>query len=92
MVWCRPGGKMVHEKRMVCMGIILLLIIFALHVPLVNYTTRLAYIYWHNIPNYRLLTYLVVPIIVIFICIGTGALLRTLFPKAYRLATGGRGF
>ena len=67
-------------------------IIFALHVPLVNYSTRLAYIYWHNISNYRLLTYIVVPIIILFFCIGTGALLRSLFPKAYRLATGGRGF
>ena len=67
-------------------------IIFAFHVPLVNYSTRLAYIYWHNISNYRLLTYIVVPIIILFFCIGTGALLRTTFPKAYRLATGGRGF
>ncbi len=67
-------------------------IIFALHVPLINYTTRLAFIYWHNIANYRLLTYITVPIVILFFCIGTGALLRSLFPKAYRLATGGRGF
>lgn len=67
-------------------------IIFAFHVPLTHYATRLAFIYWHNIPNYRLLTYIIVPVVVLFLCIGTGAFLRGLFPKAYRLATGGRGF
>lgn len=67
-------------------------IIFALHVPLIHYTTRLAFIYWHNLHYYRLLTYLVVPVVIYFFCIGTGALLRSAFPKAYRVATGGRGF
>jgi len=67
-------------------------IIYALHVPLIQYTMRLAFIYWHNIPNYRLLTYIVVPAAILFFCIAMGALFRNLFPKAYRLATGGRGF
>lgn len=67
-------------------------IIYAFHVPLVHYATRLAFILWRNVPNYRLLTYLVVPIIVFISCICVGALLRSLFPKAYRIATGGRGF
>jgi fucose 4-O-acetylase-like acetyltransferase len=67
-------------------------IIYAFHVPLVHYATRLAFIFWYNIPNYRLLTYLIIPVIIFFLCICLGALLRNLFPKAYRLATGGRGF
>jgi peptidoglycan/LPS O-acetylase OafA/YrhL len=67
-------------------------IIYALHVPLIHYATRLAFIYLHNIPNYRLLTYIVIPIVTLLFCIGTGALLRKVVPKAYRLATGGRGF
>lgn len=67
-------------------------VIFAFHVPLVHYTTRLAFILWNNIPNYRLLTYFVVPIFIFFLCLLFGALLRSLFPKAYRVATGGRGF
>jgi fucose 4-O-acetylase-like acetyltransferase len=67
-------------------------VIFALHVPLIHYTTRLAFAYWRLFPNYRLLTYLVVPVIVFFACIATGALLRNTFPKVYKLATGGRGF
>ena len=67
-------------------------VIFALHVPLIHYTTRLAFIYFHNVPNYRLLTYLIVPVVILFFCIGFGALLRRTFPKLYRIATGGRGF
>jgi peptidoglycan/LPS O-acetylase OafA/YrhL len=67
-------------------------IIYALHVPLINYATRLAFIYWHNVPNYRLITYIVIPTAIFFICIGVGALLRAAFPKVYRIATGGRGF
>ena len=67
-------------------------VIYALHVPLVEYATQLAFIYWHNLPNYRLLTYLVVPIAILFFCIGFGALLKNLLPRVYRLATGGRGF
>lgn len=67
-------------------------IIFALHVPLVHYATRLAFIFWNNVPNYRLITYLSIPFVVICICILVGAALRRLFPKVYRLATGGRGF
>lgn len=67
-------------------------IIFALHVPIINYATRLAFIYWYNIPNYRLLTYIVVPVVVLLFCIATGALLRAALPKTYRIITGGRGF
>lgn len=66
--------------------------IFALHVPLIHYTTQLAFIYWHNLPDYRLLTYLVVPVVIFFFCVAAGALLRKTFPKVYRVATGGRGF
>ncbi|MCW3081454.1 acyltransferase [Segetibacter sp.] len=66
-------------------------IIFAFHVPLVHYTTRLAFIYWNHLPNYRLLTYLIVPVFIFFFCVVTGVIFRKVFPKAYRFATGGRG-
>ncbi len=67
-------------------------IIFALHVPLIQYTTRLAFIYWHSFQYYRLLTYAVVPVGIFFFCIAAGAVLRNMFPRVYRVATGGRGF
>ena len=67
-------------------------IIFALHVPLINYVTRLAFIYWHDFPYYRLLTYLTVPFFILFFCISVAALLRSIAPNVYRIVTGGRGF
>lgn len=67
-------------------------IIYALHVPLIHYTTRLAFIYWNHIPNYRLLTYIVVPVVIFFFCVAIGALFRKIAPKIYHVTTGGRGF
>jgi fucose 4-O-acetylase-like acetyltransferase len=67
-------------------------VIYALHVPLINYTTQLMFILWHNIPNYRLITYITVPIVILSFCIAFGALLRSAWPKGYKIATGGRGF
>jgi fucose 4-O-acetylase-like acetyltransferase len=67
-------------------------VIYALHVPLIHYLTAWAFIFWKHLPNYRLLTYLVSPVIIFFTCIAIGALLRNAFPKVYRIATGGRGF
>ncbi|MDB5247844.1 MAG: acyltransferase [Segetibacter sp.] len=67
-------------------------IIFALHVPLIHYTTRLAFIYFRDIPNYRLLIYMTLPVLILSTCIAAGVLLRKLFPRFYKLATGGRGF
>lgn len=66
--------------------------IFGLHSPLLSYLTRLAYIYWDNFPYYRLLTYIVVPVFTVLFCIAVGALVRKIAPRAYRIATGGRGF
>jgi len=67
-------------------------IIYGLHVPLVFYITRLFYMYFSHLSNYRLLTYLLAPLLTLLICIGVGALLRKLIPGVYKLATGGRGF
>jgi len=66
-------------------------IIFGLHVPLLNYVMRIAYMYGHNIPNYRLVSFILIPTLVLFFCIGVGALLRKTLPKFYSIATGGRG-
>jgi hypothetical protein len=42
-------------------------------------------------PGYQLLGFLLLPVIIIAVCILTGASLRALVPKAYSLMTGGRG-
>ena len=67
-------------------------IIFALHAPLLHYATNLAFIFFHQVPAYHLLTYFLVPVVIFFLCIGIGAFLRHLFPQVYKIATGKRGF
>ena len=67
-------------------------IIYALHVPLLPYLTRIFYIYLQGFTYYRLFTFLVVPLIILLICIAVGAIWRKVWPSGYRVATGGRGF
>lgn len=66
-------------------------IIYALHVPLVNYCTQLVYMYGKDIPYLRLITFITLPILISLICVFIGTLLRKLLPKVYAVATGGRG-
>lgn len=66
--------------------------IFGLHAPLVVYLTRLSYLQFNQVPNYRLLTYLLVPAAVLVFCVLTGAVVRKIFPAFYKWSTGGRGF
>jgi fucose 4-O-acetylase-like acetyltransferase len=66
-------------------------IIYALHVPLVNYAMQIPFIYGKDIPNYRFLSYIIIPTLIIVLCIGIGYLLRKLAPPVYYVLTGGRG-
>lgn len=66
-------------------------VVFGLHVPILNYVMSLAYMFGHNLPYFRLISYILVPIFILFFCLGVGALLKRLVPKFYRIATGGRG-
>lgn len=65
--------------------------IFGLHEPLVIYLTRLSFLLFNAVPGYRLLTYCIVPTLVVALCIALGAVTRRLLPGFYRIATGGRG-
>lgn len=65
--------------------------VFGLHVPLLPYVTRIFYHYLSNVPNYRLITYIIAPCTVFFYCIAMGAIIRTYLPKVYNALTGGRG-
>jgi membrane-bound acyltransferase YfiQ involved in biofilm formation len=66
-------------------------IIYALHVPLVNYCTQLVYMYGKDIPDLRLITFIILPVLISVICVVFGTILRKLFPKVYAVVTGGRG-
>jgi fucose 4-O-acetylase-like acetyltransferase len=93
-IWFSGNGvvKWFMKKRWFVSTTSFSFIIFALHVPLIHYTTRLAFIYWRNLTNYRLVTYLVTPVFILLFCIAVGMLFRKIWPKGYRIATGGRGF
>jgi hypothetical protein len=67
-------------------------IIYGLHVPVIIYLTMYLFNILEGFQYYRLLTYLVAPVLVLAFCIVTGALLRSFLPKVYRIMTGGRGF
>lgn len=67
-------------------------IIYAMHVPLVNYCTDLIFAYTNHLTFYRMATFLVLPIAILIITILTGALWRRLSPRLYAFTTGGRGF
>jgi peptidoglycan/LPS O-acetylase OafA/YrhL len=66
-------------------------IIYAMHTPLIAYVIDPVLDLFHHFMFYRLATYLVLPLSVIALCVGTGALLRRITPGFYSLLTGGRG-
>jgi peptidoglycan/LPS O-acetylase OafA/YrhL len=65
--------------------------IYVLHVPFVNYATELVLRYGRGVPHLHLLTYLFLPLVVILVSVGLGALLRWATPGIYAMLTGGRG-
>lgn len=66
-------------------------IIFGLHAPLVAYAINAILPLVSEIDNYRLLIYVLLPMVLFIFCIATGALLRSLFPRLFKILTGGRG-
>jgi fucose 4-O-acetylase-like acetyltransferase len=66
--------------------------IYVIHAPLVAYATEVVFDYVHHIPNYRLLTFIGLPLVIIGFSIIVGSLMRKYLPGIYGLLTGGRGF
>jgi fucose 4-O-acetylase-like acetyltransferase len=66
-------------------------VIYGLHVPLLPYLTNFVYLYFSELPNIRIVSFIFVPLSVLMFCIGTGALIRYASPSFYRFITGGRG-
>lgn len=65
--------------------------IYALHVPMVNYMTEAALQLGAGIAHIELWTYLVVPLIVVAVTVTIGVALRSGARPVYSLLTGGRG-
>jgi membrane-bound acyltransferase YfiQ involved in biofilm formation len=67
-------------------------IIYALHAPLVAYAINAIFPLVQHVYEYRLFTYLFLPVGLLVFCAGAGMMLRGIFPKLYAVLTGGRGF
>jgi hypothetical protein len=66
-------------------------IIYALHVPLVNYAMIWVFPLVQGVPHYRLLVFALLPTVVTAFCVLAGASLRRVAPRVYSVLTGGRG-
>ncbi|MEI6683463.1 MAG: acyltransferase [Bacteroidota bacterium] len=65
--------------------------IYAVHAPLVAYATEAVFAVVSQVPCYRMITYILLPLTIVAFAVGTGALLRRLWPAMYGVLTGGRG-
>jgi fucose 4-O-acetylase-like acetyltransferase len=65
--------------------------IYAMHAPLVAFGTDAVFSFVKYFPHYRILTFILLPLTLITIIVFISALLRALFPKVYKVITGGRG-
>lgn len=66
--------------------------IYALHVPFITYAINGMFSLLHYCNNYRVITFILLPLIIIAFSILLGFLLRKYLPRLYSLLTGGRGF
>lgn len=66
-------------------------IIYALHVPLLNYATEAALALGASVPLINWWTYVFVPLAVCALAVLVGAALRRVSPPVYSVLTGGRG-
>lgn len=65
--------------------------IYVLHAPLIVYATKAIFMQVNHWYNYRIFTFIVLPLLLAALCVLTGALLRKSAPKMYSFITGGRG-
>ena len=66
-------------------------IIYVLHAPLITVAIDPFFQLLHFISAYRIITYIILPILLIVFAVLVGVLLNKFFPKVYAFLTGGRG-
>ena len=67
-------------------------IIYVIHAPAAPVFIDGVFAWLHYAPGYRMISFIILPLLAITICIITGATLRRIAPQFYGLITGGRGF
>ena len=66
-------------------------IIYAAHAPLIAFAIEGVFQFVQYVPFYRMLTYILLPSVIIILSITAGAILRKFTPRIYGTLTGGRG-
>ncbi len=89
---CNAFVKWAMQKQWFVWCTAFAFIIYALHVPLVTYTIDGMFNCLNSLQYYRLLTFFVLPLLIIGFSVAIGFLLRKYLPKIYKVLTGGRGF
>jgi len=84
VAWC------MHRKWFVWLTAFSFMI-YAVHAPLVAYAIEALFAMVNQVPHYRLLSFVFLPLTIIAFAVGTGALLRKVWPQLYGILTGGRG-
>ncbi len=67
-------------------------IVYALHVPLINYFSSYVFSHLKHFAFFRLTAFVCIPLIIISFSIIVGIIFRKVAPKLYGICTGGRGF
>lgn len=65
--------------------------IYAVHAPLVVYASKAIFLAISNWYGYRMLTFVLLPLVLILVSVILGAMLRKWVPRFYGFLTGGRG-
>lgn len=65
--------------------------IYAMHAPLVAYLINPALALLTPLPGTHIFAFILLPVCIILLSVGAGALLRKISPRTYGLLTGGRG-
>ncbi|PKP24190.1 MAG: hypothetical protein CVU06_05215 [Bacteroidetes bacterium HGW-Bacteroidetes-22] len=65
--------------------------IYVMHAPAVVYASKAIFIYIPHYPGYRMVSYIILPVILISLAIMTSLLIRRSLPGLYSILTGGRG-
>lgn len=65
--------------------------IYVMHAPAVVYASKAIFTYIPHYPGYQMVSYIILPVILISLAIITSLLIRRSFPGVYSILTGGRG-
>jgi fucose 4-O-acetylase-like acetyltransferase len=67
-------------------------VIYAMHAPIVSFGIDPSLNWLHSLAAARSIAFVLLPLVIISLCVVSGAILRKVSPRGYGILTGGRGF